>query len=497
VTARCCAGALLALAIGCRPAPTGDADRVLAGLRPKLVVRGRPEPRWTLAERMREHHVPGISIAVIVGGKIAWTRAFGTKSAGTVDSVTTETLFQAQSISKAVAASAMLRLVDAGKLSLDQDVNELLTSWKVPPSPFTLTEKVTLRRIVSHSAGFTVGGLPGYIEGDSLPTLVQTLNGAKPANNPPIVVDTVPGARWRYSGGGMTVMQQLMIDVTKEPFPELMKRLVLEPAGMTRSTYQQPLPEARRREAASGHDLDGAMIPGRWRIQPEMAAAGLWTTSTDLAKWALDIAAAWAGRPAALLSPAMAKEMLRVQKAPSGLGVFVSDTGSALRFEHDGANRGFRAAFVMFPALGLGAAVMTNGEQGSRLTDELFQSVGAEYGWPHSAPTVRSAATIDSTVLDGLAGDYLTPGPNYRPVVVTVRRDGVRLFLEVPGFVPKAELVPTTADSFFTLDGSDVTFRRNQAGRGDTVRLGGQTVATRAPNDSAGGRPNPRRAPAR
>jgi CubicO group peptidase (beta-lactamase class C family) len=482
------------LVVACRPAAPASteqaADRVLAGLRPKVAIAGRPPTRWSLAERMQNYHVPGVSIAVIAGGKIAWARGFGVKTAATSDSVTVETLFQAQSISKAVAATAMLRLVEAGRLSLDRDVNEVLTSWTVPPSRFTAVEKVTLRRIVSHSAGVTVGGFPGYTEGESIPTLVQILNGAKPANNPPITVDTVPGARWSYSGGGITIMQQVMIDVTGESFPELMKRLILTPVGMTKSTFDEPLPEDRRREAASGHDVNGSVMPGRWKIQPEMAVAGLWTTPTDLAKWAVDIASAWAGRPAVLLSTKMAKEMLRVQAAPSGLGVMVEDTGTALRFGHSGANRGFRAEFVVFPALGLGAVVMTNADQGGRLITELFQSIGAEYGWPNSAQSVRTVALVDSTELEGLAGDYLTPGPNYQPVVVAVSREGRRLFFEVKGLLPRAELFPAARDSFFTEDGSRVAFRRTASGQASKILLGDQLEATRAPNDGAAPPPN-------
>ena len=238
--------------------------RAIAGLRPQVEIEGRPQSRWTLAERMAHYKVPGISVAIISGGKVVWAGGFGVKEAGTNDSVTATTLFQAASISKPVTATAMLRLVSEGKVALDTNVNRYLKSWQVPDNKFTATEKVTLRRIASHSAGLTVHGFPGYAEGAPVPTVVQILNGAKPANTAAVRVDTTPGAIWRYAGGGTTIEQLIMTEVTGEPFPALMKRLVLDPAGMTHSTYEQPLPEARWAEAARGppgrrHDDQGTL----------------------------------------------------------------------------------------------------------------------------------------------------------------------------------------------------------------------------------------------
>src|ERR1700751_630308 len=235
-------------------------ERVVSGLRPPIAVKGQPPVRWKLAEQMAESHVPGISIAVMENSQIAWARGYGVKEAGTTDPVTTSTLFEAQSISKAVTATAALVLVNSGRLSLDESPNTYLKSWKLPYNEYQAHEKVTLRRILSHSSGLNVGGFRGYRAGEPLPSLLQILNGEKPANNPPIRVDFVPGSNSRYSGGGAEVMQQLLMDVMRQPFPELMKQLVLSPAGMTLSTYQQPLPEARWAEAAKGHDGEGAVV---------------------------------------------------------------------------------------------------------------------------------------------------------------------------------------------------------------------------------------------
>ena len=463
------------------PQKSSDAQvsRVLHGLRPPVAIKGRPTVRWTLAERMAALHVPGVSIAVIDSGQLAWSRGFGVNEGETSDSVTNETLFQAQSISKPVAATALLRLVEMGRLSLDEDVNTYLRSWRLPENRFTQKEKVTLRRILSHSAGITVGGFGGYTMGDSIPILRQILNGEKPANSPPIRVDTLPGAIWRYSGGGFLVMQQVLIDATGEPFPTLMKRLVLEPAGMRLSTYEEPIPDAHRREAASGHDLDGDVIKGRWRIHPEMAAAGLWTTPTEIAEWALEIANAWVGRSGKLLSKRMAGEMLTVQKVPSGLGVFLEGQGEAFNFGHSGSNRGFRAEFVMFPTVGKGAVVMTNADGGGSLIDEVFQSIAAEYHWPAHGQTERKVVTLADVEQAGILGEYSAPGPFGSPVTIEFTRDAERIFLEVRGFIPKNEIYPASADSFFTVSGSNIIFTRDSLHRAVKVTLGGQIVAKR------------------
>ena len=322
---------------------TADDDpriaRVLSGLRPRVAVTNGAPVRWTLIGQMATHHVPGVSIAVIDSGRIVWAKGFGVKEAGATDPVTPATLFQAASISKPVAATGMLRLVQQGTLSLDENVNTYLRSWKVPDNKFTEKEKVTLRRIVSHNAGLTVHGFPGYTMGDAIPTTVQVLNGEKPANTAPVRVDTFPSAISNYSGGGVTIEQLLLQDVTRKPFPLFMKEMVLDPVGMSRSTYEQPLPESRRSEAASAHTASGTVIKGKWHVYPEMAAAGLWTTPTDLATWALEIAAARAGRSSTVLSRELATQMLTVQKAPFGLGPSLEGSGTGFHFGHGGSVR--------------------------------------------------------------------------------------------------------------------------------------------------------------
>jgi CubicO group peptidase (beta-lactamase class C family) len=458
-------------------ARTEDAkmEHVLSGLRPPIAIKGQPPVRWTLTEMMSENHVPGLSLAVIDDGKIAWTRGFGVREGGKNDPVTASTLFEAQSISKAVAATATLVLVNSGRLSLDESPNAYLKSWKIPYNEYQAQEKVTLRRILSHSSGLTVGGFAGYRTGDAIPTLLQVLNGEKPANNEPVRVDFVPGSMYRYSGGGMEVMQQLLMDVTGEPFPELMKRLVLNPAGMTLSTYEQPLPEARWTEAATGHDGEGAVIKGKWPIHPEMAAGGLWATPTDLAEWALEITKAWSGGESKLFSKSIATEMLTVQRAPYGLGVELHGTGPSLEFSHAGSNSGFRAFLVMFPATGQGAVIMANGDRADFVIRNLITAIASEYHWPGRMQTEREVVSLSNAQLDALAGVYSLPtGPSGQQVTYEITRAGNRLFAEFKGLgsYPKYEIFPASTTSFFANTGLTVDFTLDSSGRAASLKMG-------------------------
>ena len=213
-----------------------DPSRIEHGLRTLVRVAGREDSTFDIRDRMRQYHVPGLSIAVIDGDRVVWARGYGVKEFGKSEAVDTTTLFLAGSISKPVFASGVLALVEQGKLALDDDINLKLKSWKLPDSRFTATEKVTLRRLLTHSAGLTVWGFPGYEVTGPVPTVPELLDGVKPANTPAVRNDTTPGAFWRYSGGGITIAQLMSTDVTGETFPALMHRLVLEPSAMRHST---------------------------------------------------------------------------------------------------------------------------------------------------------------------------------------------------------------------------------------------------------------------
>jgi len=335
-----------------------------------------------LLDRMAYYHVPGVSIAVINDNRIEWAKGYGVLEAGTNAPVTPDTLFQAASIAKPVVAVAALHHVEQGLIDLDADVNRYLVSWQVPENEFTAQEKVTLRRLLSHSAGMTIHGFRGYAQGEAVPTLQQVLDGAPPANSPPIRVDLVPGTRFRYSGGGYMVVQQLLEDVTGQPFPQMVRDTVLEPWGMDDSTLESPLPEELEAIAASGHRANGAPIPGRWHTYPEMGAGGsMWSTPSDVARFAIAVMDAYAGRSNSVLSPEMAREMLTPQIESHGLGPAVlDDGGDRFYFVHDGANDGYKTVLAAYPERGQGVVVMTNADSGDALWHEIVNSVSAEYG---------------------------------------------------------------------------------------------------------------------
>lgn len=338
---------------------------------------GEPLAGGVVAEICARLKVPGLSVAVVRDGKIVWARGYGVKRAGGTDAVTASTLFQAASISKPVAALAALHLSQYGHFGLDEDVNAKLTSWKV--KPHASGKPVTLRGILSHSAGLTVHGFRGYAVGEPVPTLVQILDGVPPANSGAVVVDLEPGTKWRYSGGGYTVLQQLMVDRMKLPFPEILRMTVLRPAGMTHSTYEQPLPAGRAAEAAAGHDRQGQPIPGGWHTYPEMAAAGLWTTPTDLAHLIIAVQRTLRGQFNQIIERDAAERMLTIQSDRYGLGFAVEGAGRSLRFSHGGSNEGYKCRLMGSRDHGL--VVMTNGDQGARAVQEIVALLERQYPW--------------------------------------------------------------------------------------------------------------------
>ncbi|MDQ3606311.1 MAG: beta-lactamase family protein [Gemmatimonadota bacterium] len=482
----CCVLFLAACATSApAPAPLADAvaeriQRVENGLLTSNVIAGEPLAGMPLAERMRFYDTPGVSIAVINDGRIEWARGYGVAEAGGAQPVDTATLFQAASISKPVAAMAALRLVEQGRLSLDEDVNGRLVSWKVPENGHTREQKVTLRRLLSHSAGLTVHGFRGYAAGEPVPTLLQLLDGASPANSAAVRADVVPGSLWRYSGGGTSVAQQLMTEVTGSPFPELMRELVLGPVGMVHSTYEQPLPVARAAKAATGHRGDGMPVAGKWHTYPEMAAAGLWTTPSDLARLALEVQRPLRGENGGVLSPRMTREMLTLQSGEYGLGFGLAGEGRAARFSHGGANEGFRAHFVAFRETGQGAVVMTNSDNGAALASEILRAVAREYGWDAFQSREKALARVDTRIYPELAGRYrIEQGGETRWLTVSASDDG--LHAQVPGWAAPLAMHPASEERYFFLEtGVELTFVRDSAGAVDHVLITGAGPPIRA-----------------
>jgi CubicO group peptidase (beta-lactamase class C family) len=422
------ATACTASAAGSSPTTTEQHILHIAGaLLPPVLVKDGPNQITTLSDRMASLHVPGVSIAVIHGGKLQWARGFGVSKTGGPP-VTPSTLFQAASISKPVTALGALRLVQMGKLDLDANVNEYLKTWKIPTNTFTDQKPVTLRELLSHTTGTTVHGFPGYASDAPVPNLQQILDGRPPANSAAIRVDVVPGTLWRYSGGGYVVVQQLLEDVTAEPFAKLMQDTVLRRTGMTRSTYTQPLPQSRLAEVAMPHGLAGAPIKGGPHVYPEMAPAGLWTTPSDLARFAMELQRSLQGHSNRVLSKSMTQQMLTTGLGGWGLGLHIGHGGQQAYFEHGGANEGYRCQLMAYNS-GDGAVIMTNGDNGGELTQELRRTIAHEYAWPDFQPKEHTVINVDPEQLELLTGTYQVGQNSF----VTISRDDVHLLSQATG----------------------------------------------------------------
>jgi CubicO group peptidase (beta-lactamase class C family) len=443
--------------------------RVENGLLPPVVIQGEPVPTASLDARMEALNIPGLSLAVFHNGRIEWTRGYGMADIAAGRRVTPSTRFQAASISKPVAAVAALALVDRGLLSLDDDVNRYLTSWKVPSNGFTSDKAVTLRGLLTHSAGLTVHGFRGYARGEPVPTLVQVLRGETPANSLAVVVDIPVGSRWRYSGGGFSLLQLLVEDVTGKPFDQAARELVLEPFGMDQSTFAQPLSDRLRRHAATGYRAGRDPIAGGWHTYPEQAAAGLWTTPRDLARFAIELQRIAAGRSQRVLTSELAGEMLRPQLESWGLGVEVAGNGPSTRFSHGGANEGFRCFVVAYRHTGSGVAIMTNADTGGAILEDVVRAVAHEYGWRDLGPVERTLGTANPARYPDFAGQY-TVGARRPAGVVRIHAEHGRLFMRLGA--GRVELLPENATTFFMIE-SDVRieFLRGDDGRVTSARI--------------------------
>lgn len=469
------------------PSPAAEAQpdpriaAVESGLAGLVHVVGEPADAWSLAERMAFHNVPGVSIAVLEDGKIAWAKGYGVLETGKPAPVDTETIFQAASISKPTTAVAALRMVEGGRLALDAPINDFLTSWQVPENEFTQRQPVTLRQILSHSAGFTVHGFPGYADGQAIPTVVQVLDGEQPANTPAVRVDKTPAESWRYSGGGFTVMQLAMTDVSSKAFPDLMRELVLAPAGMTRSGFAQPLPETDRGNAATAHRGDGSAVPGHSHAYPEMAAAGLWTTPSDLLRLGLAVVAAVRDEPNAILGPEMTKQMLTTQAGTYGLGFSLEDRGDGQVFSHGGANQGFISLFFTYADGRGGAAITSNGQNGV-LVNEIAAAISAAYGWKFGAPEERVALTLTPQRAAEFAGDYVAPSPRgsgQPDLTITISAEEDKLWLEAPPIIPRLPFYVASDTQVFLRVTPLLEFTADENGRVATIRLAPGLVAVR------------------
>jgi len=371
------------------------------------------EPNWSLKERMKFYHVNGVSIAVIKNYKIEWARGYGWADSAEQRPVTTTTLFQAGSISKSLNSVGVLKLAQEGKLNIYKDINDYLRSWKFPYDSLSKGKKITIANLLSHSAGLSVHGFPGYEKGDAIPTLQQVLDGTKPANTSAVRSMFEPSLKYQYSGGGTTISQLIVQDITQMPYDKFMWQDVLKPMGMNNSSYTQPPSADKKNKLATGYEVDRYYVDrkevkGKYNIYPEQAAAGLWTNPTDLAKYIIETQLSLQGKSNKVLS----KETTALRLTPYidssiALGVFIEKRNGEKYFGHAGQDRGFVARYWGSFDGGNGVVVMTNTDD-MTLINEIINSVAIVYDWKgFYVPfmTLKNLVLSDA-VLNSYVGQY-------------------------------------------------------------------------------------------
>ena len=441
--------------------PTSRIGRVLSGLRHEVRFSNRPDSGMSLADRMEHFDVPAVALAVVDDYEVAWVRVRGTKRSGSGQPASGKTLFHAKSVSKPVAAVTALTLVQGGELALDVPLDSLLASWSVPDNRYTRSTPATLRHLLSHSAGFTRGGVDSYLPSEDLPTLLESVEGRPPATVDPVTVDFEPGTATRYSGGGYGVLQILLRDRTGRSFAALADSLVFSPLAMRSSFFPRRMPAALESRAAAGHDARGEPVAGGREILPIQAAGGLWTTARDLARFVIGLEEAWAGRSGGLLDRPTAREMMTPHADDWGLGLRIARPDDVLRFQHTGSGDGFKAVIVGYPSRGDGAVVLANADGAGELRYEILRSVAEEYDWPGYGRDRRTLAAADPAKEAELTGSYRWNSG----IVTTVRhRDGhlEARFGDEGRFLP---LMPIGPDEFVTWSNEVYAFRRDSAGR--------------------------------
>ncbi|GLK53712.1 MAG: penicillin-binding protein [Oceanicaulis sp.] len=399
-----CLAALAALSLQGEPVPglQSSPDRIRESVLPAHYLEGHLDAR-SIPQAMLEQDIPGLGMAFIEDGEIAWQMTFGYADLATAAPVTPDTVFAAASLSKPVAAMMALHLVDRGALSLDADVDDYLHDWQIPASAFTAEEPVTLRRLVGHTAGIANHLWSAYDPGEPLPSIEAMLTGAPPSVDPPAAVEAVPGARYRYSNPGYAIIQKLVQDATGEDFQTAAERIVFSPAGMTRSTFAQPAPPALNAAAATGYS--NALQPYPDRLFPFLAAGGMWSTPGDLARFMgtlMEDRATGAGR---ILSPELAAEVFAHSEGRLGFTRTPGADGEVL-VEHWGSNAGFTSYMVGHLPGNQALVVMTNSDNGFNLMASIARSVAHEYGWPLLEPTVYTEAGLPAADLQRFAGTY-------------------------------------------------------------------------------------------
>lgn len=379
------------------------------------VIVNHEKPR-TIEEQMKIYNVKGMSIAVVQDYKIAWAKAYGWADEAEKRPMTTETLFEPGSISKTLNAVGILKLAQEKKIDLNTDINQYLKSWKFPYDSLSKGKKITLADILSHNAGLTVHGFPGHNRKGDIPTVFQVLDGKFPAVTPAVRSEFEPGLKFQYSGGGTTISQVILSDITGLPYDDWMYENVLKPIGMTHSSYSFPKETDDLNKYSSAYYSDGSPVVNKFRLYPEQAAAGLWMTPSDLCNYIIDIQLALKGEKSKVLQEEMVQlHTTAYNNGPSAMGTFIQDLDGAKYFEHGAGNDGFCGQFYASMDEGYGVVIFLNTDDG-RLLYDVISSVAKAYNWknfyrePQKKELENGEVKVPDNILEKYKGIYLYDG---------------------------------------------------------------------------------------
>ncbi len=338
--------------------------------------------KYSIIDRMKFYKIPSVSIAVINNGKIEWTKTYGYADIETKRLANTTTLYQVASITKSVNGLGIMKLVQDGKLTLTKDIRNYLKSWTFPDNELSKNKLITLKNLLSHTAGLSVHGFIGYSTSDSIPTINQILNGERPANNESIKPIYPINEHFEYSGGGYSVIRKILDDNISSNYDSLMQAVVLKPLKITNSTFSQPL-LTQYKNYAYGSDKEMQPLKGNYYIYPEQSAGGLWSTATDIAKFVLSIQNDLKGSPNSLIDKHLSDEMLTPVLNNYALGFGVVQKSGEKYFWHEGENYGYNSIYYGSFTTGKGVVILTNGypSNGQPFIQELLNSVATAYSW--------------------------------------------------------------------------------------------------------------------
>ncbi|WP_336517756.1 serine hydrolase domain-containing protein [Pollutibacter soli] len=381
----------------------------------------------SLKDRMAFYHINGVSIAVIKNYKLEWARGYGWADSAKQTPVTNATLFQAGSISKSLNGVGVLKLAQDKKLDLYADINGYLKTWKFPYDSVSRGKKITTANLLSHTAGLTVHGFPGYENGTTIPSVPDILDGKKPQVNTAAVRSAFePGLKFQYSGGGTTISQLMLADITGKAYEVWMFDNILKPLGMNNSTYSQSTSTDKEKWKATAYYNDGKPVKGQYHIYPEMGAAGLWTNPTDLAAYIIETQLALAGKSSKVLSPETTKLRLTPYiDSSAALGVFIVKKGDQRYFQHGGVDEGFVSVYYGSMENGNGVVVMVN-SYNTGILNEIVNSVAKVYDWKgFYAPQTKKTVKVNREILQSYEGKYHVGNSD---LLITAESDGLVLF---------------------------------------------------------------------